>query len=897
MSLKAGGKSIDMTGIDVLSLYMYCNPQKARDGAIKHSVSTSDAKVLEMIWPADVQRYLGSHSVHGTIRYAGAVASFDIPAVNVVSLTSEADISTDTIVLEAPVGTEDLTATITIQGIGPQGPKGPKGDKMTYADLTQEDKEDLYEGGASLIRPLLATKQNTLTDTDGGYGQRVAELEKGKANIQHQHTVADITDFPELYYDATAFFTSGAYPSDKYEELLEAVKAKRTVYATVDEAGHISYVFFMSSANSDGSSSRVLLTTIFADGSYLYLNTFVLQQSGMTPLQESITGKANKATTLAGYGIGDAYTKSELDALLKGKQSILTDTDGGYGQRVANLEKEGIASEEKLTELEGTLNGEESQQSVDVDTSVHAYVSTSGVKTNTSSTSVSLFEYNLNKGERVKVIGQANANWALLSVKVSENNYTPIVIGDTKVGQTGEYTATEDCTIAFNFWNNEDYSFVKYSRSRGLVETVNKNKEDIADNITRVSSLERIVNDGDWKEKTDIDTSNHKYIKTDGSTQTTSATSVSLAEFQLSAGNSIRVQGVANTTWSFLSKKVSDINYTPIAIGAGKSQTEEYTAEDDCIVAFCFFNSSPYSVYIKEGGLSSIAEVLNSKVDSIIPRVKTLEESCLRKRIEVKKSGGDYNSVTEAINYANSLGGVIDIYIYDGVYDVYAEQGGDAWIATISHSQGERQGLHLADNVNLYGVGHVELRFELPDNITYDQSRSVSCLNLWNSNTIENIDFYAKNCRYAIHDETDGGNHNIKRVVKNCRLEHLGSADGLWQSPTAMGGGASGGSQYDWINCQFITHKFFQAFSYHTNHNETPSHFNIDGCVGLCLEYTGVEPVRSFCAQYYGENHIGKSIFNFKNCTGNGDVVKRAQTADSVDHIEVYNNAYNKITL
>ena len=137
-----------------------------------------------------------------------------------------------------------------------------------------------------------------------------------KASIQHQHTVADITDFPELYYDATAFFTSGAYPSDKYGELLEAVKAKKTVYATIDEEGYVSYVFFMSSANSDGSSSRVLLTTIFADGGNLYLNTFVLQQSGMTPLQESITGKANKATTLAGYGIGDAYTKSEVDAAI-----------------------------------------------------------------------------------------------------------------------------------------------------------------------------------------------------------------------------------------------------------------------------------------------------------------------------------------------------------------------------------------------------------------------------------------------------------------------------------------------------------------------------------------------------------------------------------------------------
>lgn len=151
----------------------------------------------------------------------------------------------------------------------------------------------------------------------------------GKANRQHQHTVADITDFPELYYDATAFFTS-AYPSDKYEELLDAVKAKKTVYATLDEEGYVSYIFFMSSANanSDGSSSRVLLTTIFADGGFLYLNTFVLQPSGMTRMQENITGKANKATTLAGYNIGDAYTKSEVDAALAGKQSVLTAGNG-----------------------------------------------------------------------------------------------------------------------------------------------------------------------------------------------------------------------------------------------------------------------------------------------------------------------------------------------------------------------------------------------------------------------------------------------------------------------------------------------------------------------------------------------------------------------------------------
>lgn len=156
---------------------------------------------------------------------------------------------------------------------------------------------------------------------------QVRELIAGKANLQHQHTVSDITDFPELYYDATAFFTSGAYPSDKYEELLEAVKAKKTVYATIDEAGYVSYVFFMSTANSDGSSSRVLLTTIFTDGGNLYINTFVLQQSGMTPLQENITGKANKATTLAGYGISDAYTKSEVDAAISSAITTTLNTE------------------------------------------------------------------------------------------------------------------------------------------------------------------------------------------------------------------------------------------------------------------------------------------------------------------------------------------------------------------------------------------------------------------------------------------------------------------------------------------------------------------------------------------------------------------------------------------
>ena len=65
---------------------------------------------------------------------------------------------------QGPQGEKGETGATGPQGI--QGEQGPKGDKMTYADLTETDKTDLYEGGASLIRPLLDEKQDTIKDLD-----------------------------------------------------------------------------------------------------------------------------------------------------------------------------------------------------------------------------------------------------------------------------------------------------------------------------------------------------------------------------------------------------------------------------------------------------------------------------------------------------------------------------------------------------------------------------------------------------------------------------------------------------------------------------------------------------------------------------------------------------------
>ena len=47
-------------------------------------------------------------------------------------------------------------------------------------------------------------------------------------------------------------------------------------------------------------------------------------------MDTKLGGKADKATTLSGYGIADAYTKNEADALINAKATKSTSLQG-YG--------------------------------------------------------------------------------------------------------------------------------------------------------------------------------------------------------------------------------------------------------------------------------------------------------------------------------------------------------------------------------------------------------------------------------------------------------------------------------------------------------------------------------------------------------------------------------------
>ena len=323
--------------------------------------------------------------------------------------------------------------------------------------------------------------------------------------------------------------------------------------------------------------------------------------------------------------------------------------------------------------------------------------------------------------------------------------------------------------------------------------------------------------------------------------------------------------------------------------------TGNYTPATDCYVYVTIFNTAIGSAMVCD----SVDHLPKQYVEGVYYEKADLNTGD-GIDITVKKDGsGDYSSIVDAVEYANSQGGriPINIHIYSGDYDILDELGGNTFINSILDNGDVLQGLCLkADGINLIGHGYVIMRFELPDTVQKFQSTNTSCLNLtFYSNKIENITLIAKNCRYVIHDECGPRNPYIHRVMKNLRCIHKGNAEGLWEWATVMGGGAGGGSTYDIINCQFITGSYFQAFSYHTNTNQQPSFFNVDGCVGSVNNNTSMGNGISFRFAYYGTGRTGICVANVKNCSGNGRTVVESEQGSTNNNIEMYVNGWETI--
>lgn len=203
-----------------------------------------------------------------------------------------------------------------------------------------------------------------------------------------------------------------------------------------------------------------------------------------------------------------------------------------------------------------------------------------------------------------------------------------------------------------------------------------------------------------------------------------------------------------------------------------------------------------------------------------------------------------FNRIIEAVKYCNTRPNYVwNIYIKEGTYDIYNELGGSNWYSNIIATNGNMQGIQLANNVNLIGIGKVTLQFNPSDDLAAENNvPNISVLELSDiNNKLENIKIECRNCRYGIHDETDGGKPNSTRYFKSVEITHNGVVSGTWNAGVSYGCGSSDNSKFEYVDC-----KFNSGWLAHQNDKQTiPSNFIATNCVfnggsyALSLNTTG----------------------------------------------------------
>ena len=351
----------------------------------------------------------------------------------------------------------------------------------------------------------------------------------------------------------------------------------------------------------------------------------------------------------------------------------------------------------------------------------------------------------------------------------------------------------------------------------------------------------------------------------------------------------------------FTSIKYNDGTMLALSDKTSAYLSGDFIAEQDGYI-YITINTTRTNVLNNTASLSNSELGLNGSIFGVIgneiknlllPTTKSIKTKEIKTNIiTVKKDGGgDFIKITDAINSIkdSSFYNRYDVYIYNGIYDLVSEFGGNTWINSISHSNGEMQGLLLPNYVNLLGFGSVEITCIVEDEkATEDFAKCVSTINVNQSNKLSGITFKAKNTRYTIHDETMNSYANIEREIDSCRFIHLGNKQGLWSANKSMGGGTGSGGRYKIKNSYFES--TFIPFSYHNNANQKTNIMEIDGC-----EFVSTNNPHNYDIGFgYYKNNTDKFYITIKNCISKRGIKKYKEsssvTSDDVFIIREINN-------
>jgi hypothetical protein len=342
------------------------------DGLIKDVIADGDVSVKSYVDTELAKKAASSHT-HDDRYYAKSEIDTKISGINssITNITSGT-----TVVKKAEYATSAGTATsATTAGSATKATQDGNGNVITSTYETKSDassklaeaktyadsaaskvKNDLLNGAGAAYDTL--KELGDLIDDNKDAIDALEEVAAGKANATHGHAIADVSGLQDalngkanashgthVSFDSTntpkmdgtaAFGTSGSvaradhvHPTDTSRASkteFDTHAANTTVHITATERTNWGTAYTHSQAAHAPSNAQAnKIESIKVNGTALTPSskavniTVPTKTSDLTHdsgflVASDIANKANKATTLSGYGITDAYTKSEVDA-------------------------------------------------------------------------------------------------------------------------------------------------------------------------------------------------------------------------------------------------------------------------------------------------------------------------------------------------------------------------------------------------------------------------------------------------------------------------------------------------------------------------------------------------------------------------------------------------------
>lgn len=328
----------------------------------------------------------------------------------------------------------------------------------------------------------------------------------------------------------------------------------------------------------------------------------------------------------------------------------------------------------------------------------------------------------------------------------------------------------------------------------------------------------------------------------------------------------------------------------------GGIRADEFAKQEgDYYIRLTIANAEIDDVQVEEGAKATDYESFGMKllntsfsdenINYLSEKMKITKENI----ITVKQDGTeDYTTIFEAVTSITNSNkdNQYWIHVHEGTYHMNEE------ILKFSDFTKHPKGLFLPDFVHLVGIGDkrkIILDCTFADDVGLTISTNFSTLNLNKSNIVKNLTVKAKNCRYAIHDETNGVVENYTRELDNCDVIHEGNAEGLWQWDCAYGIGFGGGSKFLYRNCTFETKSKTignASFGGHNWDNQSNySEFEFEGCNFLHSGLQGTENEVAFRMGATGNQYQDR--FVFKGCNFNTGKIrlKKESTADTIEFV------------